>query len=158
MLVYQQRAAFLCLIDQIRTALGYSIRKEDISQIDDIAMEMNYGGYEFSLVHSVRNSPEKILIECVFGEFPSEKKEKILLNIAHMNYALAEIDGSIFCFDEETERIIYTISLDLSDNDANQILRKMTEIVWHGRRWSDNFFIKKVRDEGQTVLSISTLA
>ena len=155
---FQKRQIFIQLIDEIRVSLGYALRKEEISETEDLAMEMIYGGYEFALVHSLKNASDKLLIECVFGNIPEANEEEILLNILHMNAALAEIDGSVFCIDELTGKLVYTVSMNLFEVDANQILRKMTETVWHGRRWSETYFLRKPQREKSEFFALNTLA
>ncbi len=152
------RQRFLVLIDEIRRYLGYSIRQEDLAVDEDLAMEMTYGGFSFSIVHSARNAPEKILIECIYGNLPEKNEQVILVNLLEMNSALAEIDGSIFCIDGDTDQLIYTLGLEIESLDAEQVLRKMTEIVWHGKRWKKNYFLNIEENSDKPLLDVGILA
>jgi hypothetical protein len=152
------RKKFIYLLGEMRSLLGYSLREEDLSPEEDLAMEMNYGGFQFSVVHSVKNSPKKMLIECVFGQIPLESEEKILINLLEMNCALAEIDGSVFCLDQDSDELTYTIALDMNLQSAETVLRKMTEIVWHGRRWLKNNFLINQDELKNPALEIGILA
>ena len=152
------RQYFLSLIEEIRRTLGYAIRKEELHSEEDVALEMMYGGFSFALVHSPKNCPKKILLECTFGDIPEENNQAILLNLLNMNAAIAEIDTSAFCIDPDSEQLIFTISLDLQAADANYILRKMTETVWHGRRWIDSRFIKMSDTRPNNIVDLNILA
>lgn len=139
---FQNRREFLELIDDVRKSLGYAIRQEDQFPGEELAMEMMYGGFEFAVAHSIKNKPEKILLECRFGEMPAGMEQAIMYQLLHMNATLAELDGSVFCIDPDTLDVMYTIAVNLRDLNGIQLLGKMTEIVWHGRRWLENRFIQ----------------
>jgi len=156
--MHDPRKKFINLIGEIRQALGYSLREEELLPDEDLAMEMDYGGFSFSIVHSKRNSPKNILIECIYGDIPAEKELEIIINLLEMNCALAEIDGSVFCIDPDSGLLMYTISLYLNENNAETILRKMTEIVWHGRRWRANQFLENKNESKNLILEVNTLA
>ena len=146
--VFQFRNKFIHLIDEIRTLLGYELKKENPHPNEDLAMEMMYGGFDFAVVHSSKNSPEKILIECVFGNIPLEKEQPIITNLLNMNVVLAELDASVFCLDRHSGEVIYTLALNIDEQDANTLLSKMTEIVWHGRRWLETRFLNEKLEKG----------
>lgn len=155
---YQNRREFLDLIDDMRKSLGYAIRHEDPHPGEELAMEMMYGGFEFAVAHSMRSAPEKILLECRFGDIPAGKEQKIMLQLLQMNSTLAEIDGSSFCIDPETLGVIYTSAINLSNVNGVQLLGKMTEVVWHGRRWLQNQFISEETEKNTDSLNPGFLA
>ena len=142
---YQLRTDFLRLVDEIRVALGYALRNDEPDHGDELAMEMQYGEFQFALVHSLSNSSDRILIECNFGQLPEARKEKIMYVLLNMNCMLSEIDGSAFSLEPETNNVIYTLPLDMFGQNGNNVLSKMTEVVWHGRRWLETRFISDER-------------
>lgn len=156
--INQQRLRFLSIVDEIRIALGYSLSKEDTKPEEELAMEMMYGGFDFAVVHSARNSPQRILIECRFGPLPEGREQQIMLRLLNMNCALAELDASVFCLDPESGDLIYTLSLAIDGMDGNTLLAKMTEIVWHGRRWLETRFMNDEDRERDSALDFSVLA
>ena len=153
------RKKFLTIVDSIRESLGYALKKEEESTINDeiLVMEIQYGDFLFSIVHSLTNNPEKILIECNFGKNPESKKEEILLKLLTMNCMLAEVDGSSFSMTDNSDDIIYTLACEIDKYDGISLLHKMTEIVWHGRRWLETRFItsdeKTINTENLTILA-----
>ena len=149
--IYQQRADFLRIVDEIRNGLGYALRNNEPDHGDELAMEMQYGEFHFALVHSLSNAPDRILIECCFGLLPEARAEKIMFNLLNMNCMLSEIDGSAFSLDPETNEVIYTLAVDIFGQSGKNMLSKMTEIVWHGRRWLETRFISEQRSSGAAV-------
>lgn len=156
--INQQRVRFLTIVDEIRSALGYSLTKEDLQPEEELAMEMMYGGFDFAVVHSARNAPERILVECRFGPLPEGREQQIMLRLLNMNCALAELDASVFCIDPESGDLIYTLGLAIDGMDGNSLLSKMTEIVWHGRRWLETRFIKDEDRAQDSALNLAALA
>lgn len=156
--INQQRLRFLSIVDEIRSALGYSLSKEETQIEEELAMEMMYGGFDFAVVHSSRNSPERILIECRFGPLPEAREQQIMLRLLNMNCALAELDASVFCLDPDSGDLIYTLGLAIDGMDGNTLLAKMTEIVWHGRRWLETRFVKDEDRAQESALNLSALA
>ncbi len=155
---YENRNRFLSIVNELRDALGYEIRKEAPDPGEELAMEMMYGNFDFAVVHSLRNAPDRILIECDFGLIPEGKKMYIIEKLLQMNTALAEIDGSIFCIDSDTEKLIYTLSQKITDTDGSKLLEKMTEIVWHGRRWMETRYLKVDQNSYENTVSLTVLA
>jgi hypothetical protein len=153
------RKKFLKIVETIRENLGYSFRAEENSSITEeiIAMEIQYGDFLFSIVHSLVNNPEKVLIESNFGKNQETKKEEILLKLLNMNCMLAEVDGSTFSLTETTNEIIYTLACEIDKYDGTSLLHKMTEIVWHGRRWLETRFITSQKETINTE-NLTTLA
>lgn len=135
------RHRFLKVVDELRAALGYSLRTDDPDPGEELAMEMMYGGFDFAVVHSLVKQPENVLIECVFGSIPDSRSEPIMRRLLEMNAALAELDGSTFCLDSSGEQLLYTQAIGLEQLDGTVLLRKMTEIVWHGRRWLETRYM-----------------
>jgi hypothetical protein len=137
----QFRHQYLQVVDELRAALGYAMRSEDQADAEEIAMEMMYGGFDFAIVHSQVRSSETILLECVFGPIPDGRAQPVMKRLLEMNAALGELDGSSFSFDQENQQLIYTLRLGLSQLDGTVLLRKMTETVWHGRRWLETRYM-----------------
>lgn len=155
---FQCRLVFLRIVNEIREQLGYSLNNEEIDHGDDLVMEMMYGGFDFSIVHSNIHETQKLLLESDFGSIPSHLEQKILLRLLAMNSALAELDSSVFCIDPDTGRLTYTLSIELNEIDGQQLLAKMTEVVWHGKRWLDTHFIGKVADSEKEPINFAVLA
>ena len=155
---FQCRLIFLKIVNEIRELLGYSLSNEEADHGDDLVMEMMYGGFDFSIVHSNIHVTHKLLLESDFGTVPPHLEQKILLRLLAMNSALAELDSSVFCIDADTGRLIYTLSLDLSEIDGQQLLSKMTEVVWHGKRWLDTNFLGKATDSENESINFAVLA
>ena len=142
---HQYRQRFLVIVDELRAALGYALRDQDADADngDELAMEMMYGNFDFAVIHAYRVKPEQVLIECTFGEIPDGRFPQIALRLLEMNSALAEIDGSVFCVDDDGKTLVYTLALDIESLSGQALLQKMTEIVWHGRRWMETRFMKE---------------
>jgi hypothetical protein len=155
---FQCRLNFLKIVNEIRELLGYSLSNEEADHGDDLVMEMMYGGFDFCIVHSNVHGTQKLLLESDFGAIPPHLEQKILLRLLTMNSALAELDSSVFCIDEITGHLIYTLSLDLSEIDGQQLLSKMTEVVWHGKRWLDTSFLGKAADSETESINFAVLA
>lgn len=138
---HEFRQAFIQVVDELRSALGYSIRNEEPELGDEIAMEMMYGGFDFSVVHSLSKASDQLLVECMYGPIPEARAELITKRLLEMNAVLAELDGSVFGIDASGRKLVYTLIIDLRSLDGTTLLRKMTEIVWHGRRWLETRFL-----------------
>lgn len=152
------RKKFLSVVDELRAALGYELRNSDPELGNELVMEMMYGNFDFSVVHSQRFCPQNILIECDFGEVPENRKFDILERLMHMNVALAEHDGSVFCLSHDGIRLVYTLPIHLLKLNGNGLLSKMTEIVWHGRRWVETQYLLEDRREPAELLNPVFLA
>ncbi len=152
------RKKFLSIVDELRAALGYPARDTEPEPGDELAMEMMYGNFDFSVVHSQRFRPEKILIECEFGEVPESRKMAVIERLLQMNVALAEHDGSVFCLDRDGAKLIYVLPMYLMKLSGNGLLSKMTEIVWHGRRWVETRYLAEDRKEPNEILNPVFLA
>ncbi len=152
------RFRFLKVVDELRVALGYPLRTEDPEPGEDLAMEMMYGGFDFAVVHSLAKSPERILIECIFGEIPEGKPEAVMSRLLEMNAALAEVDGSVFCLNEQGTKLLYTLALDLQALEGSDLLKRMTEIVWHGRRWLETRYLNDRASDRSELLNPVQLA
>ena len=95
------RNKFLEILTEIKNLLGYSLRSDEPQPGEELAMEMMYGGFDFSVVHSNNFKPEALLIECRFGPIPEGREFPIMEKLLQMNCALAELDGSMFCIEAE---------------------------------------------------------
>jgi hypothetical protein len=153
-----RRHQFLKVVDELRAALGYSLRTEDPDPGEELAMEMMYGGFDFAVVHSLTRQPECVLIECIFGPIPDSRAEPIMKRLLEMTAALAELDGSTFALDESHDQLVYTLAIDLASLDGAVLLRKMTEIVWHGRRWLETRYMNSGESQGGSLLNPVQLA
>ncbi len=137
------RNKFLEILTEIKNLLGYSLRNDEPQPGEELAMEMMYGGFDFSVVHSNNFKPEVLLIECRFGPVPEGREFPIMEKLLQMNCALAELDGSTFCIEAESGDLIYTLAKSMDGLDGKTLLYKMTEIVWHGRRWMETRFLSE---------------
>lgn len=137
------RNKFLEILTEIKNLLGYSLRSDEPQPGEELAMEMVYGGFDFSVVHSNNFKPEALLIECRFGPVPEGREFPIMEKLLQMNCALAELDGSTFCIEAESGDLIYTLAKSMDGLDGKALLYKMTEIVWHGRRWMETRFLNE---------------
>jgi hypothetical protein len=137
------RNKFLEILTEIKNLLGYSLRSDEPEPGEELAMEMMYGGFDFSVVHSNNFKPEALLIECRFGPVPEGREFPIMEKLLQMNCALAELDGSTFCIEAESGDLIYTLVKSMDGLDGKALLYKMTEIVWHGRRWMETRFLNE---------------
>jgi hypothetical protein len=152
------RHQFLKVVDELRAALGYSLRSEDESEGNEIAMEMMYGGFDFAVVHSQTLQADTILIECIFGPVPDGRAQPIMNRLLEMNAALAELDGSAFSLDQTRQQLIYTLRIELNQLDGVVLLRKMTETVWHGRRWLETRYMNSPESSSNELMNPLQLA
>lgn len=152
------RNKFLEILTEIKNLLGYSLRSDEPEPGEELAMEMMYGGFDFSVVHSNNFKPEALLIECRFGPVPEGRELPIMEKLLQMNCALAELDGSTFCIEAESGDLIYTLAKSMDGLDGKTLLYKMTEIVWHGRRWMETRFLKEAENKSNNSLNSVALA
>lgn len=145
------RQRFLEIVNELRLALGYTLNESEPEQGDELAMEMMYGNFDFAVVHSMQYRPEAVLMECQFGEVPEGRVGAILERLLQMNAALAELDGSAFCIDPKTGHLIYTLPIILERLDGNRLLKKMTETVWHGKRWLETRFLAETNRSAEAL-------
>ena len=152
------RNKFLEILTEIKNLLGYSLRSDEPEPGEELAMEMMYGGFDFSVVHSNNFKPEALLIECRFGPVPEGRELPIMEKLLQMNCALAELDGSTFCIEAESGDLIYTLAKSMDGLDGKTLLYKMTEIVWHGRRWMETRFLREAENKSNNSLNSVALA
>ncbi len=152
------RYRFLNIVNELRIALGYSMRSEEQEGGEEIAMEMMYGGFDFSLVHSLANKPDSVLLECVFGPLPESRAEPVMRRLLEMNAALAELDGSSFSIDATGQLLMYTLELELAELDGTVLLRKLTETVWHGQRWHQTRYMTALEPTAHELMNPIQLA
>jgi hypothetical protein len=152
------RHQFLKVVDELRAALGYSLRSEDESEGNEIAMEMMYGGFDFAVVHSQTLQADTILLECIFGPIPDGRAQPVMKRLLEMNAALAELDGSAFSLDQTRQQLIYTLRIELNQLDGVVLLRKMTETVWHGRRWLETRYMNSPESSSNELMNPLQLA
>jgi hypothetical protein len=152
------RNKFLEILTEIKNLLGYSLRSDEPQPGEELAMEMMYGGFDFSVVHSNNFRPEALLIECRFGPVPEGRELPIMEKLLQMNCALAELDGSTFCIEAESGDLIYTLAKSMNGLDGKTLLYKMTEIVWHGRRWMETRFIQEAGNKSNNSFNSVALA
>ena len=79
------RNKFLEILTEIKNLLGYSLRSDEPQPGEELAMEMMYGGFDFSVVHSTNFKPEALLIECRFGPVPEGREFPIMEKLLQMN-------------------------------------------------------------------------
>jgi hypothetical protein len=152
------RNKFLAILTEIKNLLGYSLRSDEPEPGEELVMEMMYGGFDFSVVHSNNFKPEALLIECRFGPVPEGRELPIMEKLLQMNCALAELDGSTFCIEAESGDLIYTLAKNMDGLDGKALLYKMTEIVWHGRRWMETRFIQETGNKSNNSFNSVALA
>ena len=152
------RNKFLEILNEIKNLLGYSLRSDEPQPGEDLAMEMMYGGFDFSVAHSNNFKPEALLIECRFGPVPEGREFPIMEKLLQMNCALAELDGSTFCIEAESGDLIYTLAKNLDGLDGKALLYKMTEIVWHGRHWLETRFLHEKNSNANDAFSTFAMA
>jgi hypothetical protein len=152
------RNKFLEILTEIKNLLGYSLRSDEPQPGEELAMEMMYGGFDFSVVHSNNFKPEALLIECRFGPVPEGREFPIMEKLLQMNCALAELDGSTFCIEAESGDLIYTLKKNLDGLDGKTLLYKMTEIVWHGRRWMETRFLNEKDTRANDAFGVVAMA
>jgi hypothetical protein len=145
------RQRFLVVVNELRAALGYAINESDPEPGDELVMEMMYGNFDFAVVHSLNHRPGTVLLECQFGEVPAGREEAILQRLLQMNTALGELEGSAFCLDSGSGNLVYTLPMNLDRLDGDRLLRKMTETVWHGRRWLETRFLAETHRSGEAL-------
>ncbi len=154
---HQNRLHFLSIVSEIREILGYKLLNNEPEYNDELAMEMTYGDFEFALVHSNNDKSDCLSVECIFGEIPDKRRDKIYEKLLQINYMLSEVDCSSFSIDAQTDQLIYLLKLNLLDQTGNLILKKMTEIVWHGKRWLETYFVT-IEEQTQTISNPFKLA
>jgi hypothetical protein len=137
------RKAFLRLVAEICTELGLPPCDGDMKNDETLIMEMGLEGIGFSVVHALKNHPERILIEANFGPLPPERRIAVLYRMLHLNRELAEAGQAGFTLDRASGNVIYTHAAPLADSTGKDVLGTMTDITWRGEHWKKTWFLEE---------------
>jgi hypothetical protein len=139
------RKNFLRLVAEICAELDLPPCDSDLKNDETLIMEMGLEGIGFSVVHTLTNHPERIMIEANFGPLPQERRTAVLYRMLHLNRELAEAGQAVFTLDGTSGNVIYTHAVQLADSTGKEVLGTMTDITWRGEHWKKTWFL----DEGK---------
>lgn len=143
------RKAFLQLVADICVELDVPPCDSDMKTDETLIMEMGLEGIGFSVVHSLTNHPERILIEANFGDLPQERRTAVLYRMLHLNRELAEAGNAAFTLDAGSGNVIYTHAAKLVESTGKDLLGAMTDITWRGEHWKKTWFLEDAKhDDG----------
>ena len=136
-----ERVAFMSLVNDLCKELSYPERDEEVRDDETLVMEMTLEGLGFNVSHSLKQHPEKILIQATFGPLPSERKKDVLYRILHLNRELSETGLATIGFDNTTGSVVYTHAAFLDELSGATLLTAMTEITWRAEYWQSTYFL-----------------
>jgi hypothetical protein len=123
----------------------------DLKNDETLIMEMGLEGIGFSVIHSLTNRPDYILIEANFGGLPQERRTAVLYRMLHLNRELAEAGHAAFTLDTGSGNVIYTHAAKLAESTGKELLGAMTDITWRGEHWKKTWFLEDPKADGDMV-------
>jgi hypothetical protein len=138
-----QRKQFLQLVADICAELGLPPCDSDLKDDETLIMEMGLEGIPFAVVHSLSETPNRVLIEANFGKLPVQRRTAVMYRMLHLNRELAEAGLAAFTLEKDTGNVIYTHAADLADSTGKSLLGAMTDITWRGEHWKKTWFLEE---------------
>ncbi|MGI4847209.1 MAG: CesT family type III secretion system chaperone [Janthinobacterium lividum] len=137
----EYRIAFLELVDDVCSELGYPPRGAAPESDEALAMEMELDGVPFAVVHMRNTVQDRVLIECRFGTIPQDRALAVMMRLLQLNRGFADLGERAFGIDADTGDVIFTTARDLFEATGSSLLSVMTEMTWQARQWNDNYFL-----------------
>lgn len=134
------RRKFIELSEAIFRELGFdppAIIHEDSLPL---AMELEYAGKEFELIHSSTDMPDRFLVNCTLGELPEEHTIRGIRLLLQANLALVRMHKACYGIDPDKPIIKAMYYESLEQLNARMVLENMTEISSGTDNWRDDFF------------------
>jgi hypothetical protein len=137
----EYRIAFLDLVDDVCSELGYPPRGEAPESDEALAMEMELDGVPFAVVHMRHTVKDRILIECRFGAIPQDRFVAVMMRLLQLNRGFSDLGERAFGIDPDKGDVIFTTAVDLFSATGKTLLATMTEMTWQARQWHADYFL-----------------
>lgn len=138
----KDRKAFMHLVNELCVALSYPERDDDVRDDETLIMEMTLEGISFTVSHSFERSPEKVLIQGIFGVLPNENITEVLYRMMHLNRELSESGAASIGYEKNAANVVYAHQADLHTLSGDSLLSTMTEIAWRAAYWQSSYFLQ----------------
>lgn len=138
----EYRIAFLDLVDDVCSELGYPPRGEAPESDEALAMEMELDGVPFAVVHMRHTFRDKVLIECRFGTIPQDRAVPVMMRLLQLNRGFSDVGERAFGIDPDKGEVIFTTTKDLVTATGASLLATMTEMTWQARQWHADYFLE----------------
>lgn len=138
----EYRKLFMHLVNDLSRVLSYPENSEELREDDVLVMEMSLEDVPFNVLHFMKQAPEKVLIEAIFGDVPTQRSTDVLYRVLHLNRELSESGIAAIAYDPERKKLVYCQELTLENASGQILLEKMTEICWRAQYWRETYFLK----------------
>ncbi|MGI4847208.1 MAG: CesT family type III secretion system chaperone [Janthinobacterium lividum] len=156
---YQWRRNFIALVEDVFRDLGFSPPAMTHDVEAPLAMEIEVDDIVFEVVHSSRDRPDKILIECHFGQPPVDRATDVLNKVLQVNLSLARAHEPAFGVDMTTGDVIYAFHEPLESMSARELMDAMKQAAVQAKEWRMNYFFDEAAPPNTpTSMQFETLA
>jgi hypothetical protein len=151
---YQWRRKFIALVEDVFRDLGFSPPAMTHDAEAPLAMEIEVDEIIFEVVHSSRDRPEDLLIECHFGQPPQDNVAEVLAKVLQVNLSLARDHEPAFGADMVSGDVIYAFHEPLDRMTARELMDAMKQAAVQAKEWRQNFFLEDRASAQQTPASM----
>lgn len=157
---YQSRRQFIALIEDVFRDLGFSPPAMTHDVDAPLAMEIEVEEITFEVVHSSRDRPDEILIECHFGPPPEDRVAEVLAKVLQVNLALARAHEPAFGADLVTGDVIYGFHESMAKMRAPDLMESMKQTAKQAKEWRSTYFFEEqsTPQDAPTSMRFETLA
>jgi hypothetical protein len=134
------RRKFIELSEAIFRELGFEVPAILHDDNLPLAMELEYAGMEFELLHSSTEMEDRFLVNCHLGLLPDEHVTRGLRQMLQANLQLARMHKACYGVDPDKQQVKAMYYENLSDVSARSVLENMREISSGASNWRDEFF------------------
>lgn len=157
---YQWRRQFIALVEDVFRDLGFSPPAMTHDVEAPLAMEIDVDDITFEVVHSSRERPDEILIECHFGPPPVDRVAEVLARVMQVNLTLARAHEPAFGADMASGDVIYAFHEPLEKMTAPELMDAMKKAAVQAREWRASYFLEEqpAMQDTPTSMRFETLA
>lgn len=134
------RRKFIDLSEAIFRELGFEAPAILHDDNLPLAMELEYAGMEFELLHSSTEMEDRFLVNCYLGPLPEEHVTRGIRLLLQANLALARMHKARYGIDPDKKQVKVMYYENLSEVTARSVLENMREVSSGASNWRDDFF------------------
>ena len=134
------RRKFIELSEAIFRELGFEVPAILHDDSLPLAMELEYAGMEFELLHSSTDMEDRLLVNCHLGPLPEEHVTRGVRLLLQANLPLARMHKVSYGVDPDKKQVKAMYYETLSVASARTVLENMREISSGASNWRDEFF------------------
>ena len=134
------RRKFIELSEAIFRELGFEVPAILHDDSLPLAMELEYAGMEFELLHSSTEMEDRILVSCHLGPLPEDHVTRGIRLLLQANLQLARMHKACYGVDPDKKQVKAMYYERLSEASALSVLDNMREISSGASNWRDEFF------------------